>query len=117
MTLVANESDRTFLGEVGSLRARPDNCCQERPSAASLRPRYAEGRVQAPALTALVPAPVRHFKQRADLAGVGMMRITLDGGLSRSIPHQYGTVVHLEGESEWSVHGSRYATRPGNRSG
>ena len=41
------------------------------------------------------------------------MQLTLDGALSRAIPQRYGTVVHLEGESAWSVHGERYSTRPG----
>lgn len=59
------------------------------------------------------PAPVRVFTRRAALPGVGMMKLTLEGALSRAIPHLHGTVVHHEGESEWSVRGARYATRPG----
>jgi AraC-like DNA-binding protein len=62
---------------------------------------------------AIHPAPIRHFLHRDALPGVGMMKLTLDGALSRAIPPRYGTVVHLEGESEWSVRGARYATRPG----
>lgn len=59
------------------------------------------------------PAPVRVFKQRPSLPGVGLLRLKLGGPLSRAIPHRYGTVVHLEGESVWSVRGEPYATRPG----
>lgn len=42
-----------------------------------------------------------------------ILQLTLEAGLSRAIPHQYGSVVYLEGKSEWSVTGRRYMTSPG----
>jgi len=62
---------------------------------------------------AIDTAPMRVFKHRPELAGVGMLRMTLGAPLSRAIPAKYGTVIHLEGESEWTVRSARYATRPG----
>jgi len=51
--------------------------------------------------------------RRDALPGVQVVRLTLDQVLSRSVPHRYGTVLHLEGESVWSVRGASYSTRPG----
>jgi AraC-like DNA-binding protein len=45
--------------------------------------------------------------------GVGVVQLTLDRGLSSAVPHRYATVLHLEGQSVWSVRGARWATRPG----
>ena len=42
-----------------------------------------------------------------------MIRLTFDRALSRSIPLQYGTVLRLEGESEWSVGRERWTAGPG----
>ncbi|MBS2030689.1 MAG: helix-turn-helix transcriptional regulator [Deltaproteobacteria bacterium] len=42
-----------------------------------------------------------------------MVRITLDQGLSSAVPHKHATVLHLEGESIWSVRGAHWSTRPG----
>jgi AraC-like DNA-binding protein len=51
--------------------------------------------------------------RRAPVRGVGVVQLTLDQGLSRAVPHMHSTVLHLEGESVWSVRGARWATRPG----
>jgi AraC-like DNA-binding protein len=58
-------------------------------------------------------APALRVKHRATLPGVSMCWRTLDDGLCRSVPHRYGTIIHLEGESHWSFRGSPYSTRPG----
>jgi AraC-like DNA-binding protein len=49
----------------------------------------------------------------AALPGVGVVQMTLEQAMSRAVPHRYGTVLHLEGESEWSVRGAPYSTHPG----
>jgi AraC-like DNA-binding protein len=51
--------------------------------------------------------------RRAAAPGVGVVQITLDQGLSCAVPHKYSTVLHLEGESVWSVRSARWTTRPG----
>ena len=58
-------------------------------------------------------SPVRIYKHRAELPGVGMLQMTLGGALSRAVPHRFGSVIHREGESEWSFRSARYETRPG----
>ena len=42
-----------------------------------------------------------------------MIQLTFEQGLSRAIPLHYATALRLEGESEWSVGGERWATGPG----
>lgn len=44
---------------------------------------------------------------------MGVVQLTLDKGLSSAVPHKHASVLHLEGESVWSVRGARWATRPG----
>jgi AraC-like DNA-binding protein len=51
--------------------------------------------------------------RRATLNGVAEVRLTLEQGLSRAVPHYYASVLHLEGESVWSVRGAHWSTRPG----
>jgi AraC-like DNA-binding protein len=42
-----------------------------------------------------------------------MIRLTFERELNRVIPLQYGTVLRLAGESEWSVGGEQWTTGPG----
>jgi AraC-like DNA-binding protein len=53
------------------------------------------------------------MRRLAALPGVGVMNLTLERGLSRAVPHKYSTVLQLEGQSESSVRGARWSTRPG----
>lgn len=62
---------------------------------------------------AAISQPLRQFRRRAELPGVRILELTLEAGLSRAIPQQHGSVVYLEGKSEWSVTGERYLTRAG----
>jgi len=48
------------------------------------------------------------------LPGVGVVQITLDHHLSSAVPHKHATVLHLEGQSEWSVRGAHWSARPGS---
>lgn len=59
------------------------------------------------------PGRVRVVGRGAALAGVADIRLTLEEGLSRAVPHHYATVLYLEGESVWSVRGASWSTRPG----
>jgi AraC-like DNA-binding protein len=47
------------------------------------------------------------------LPGVGVLQLHLERGLSRAVPHKYSTVLQLEGQSESSVRGALWSTRPG----
>ncbi len=47
------------------------------------------------------------------LPGVGVLQLTLEAGVSRTVPHKYGTVLQLEGQSVSSVRGVHVSTRPG----
>jgi AraC-like DNA-binding protein len=57
--------------------------------------------------------PRRVMDRRPGLPGVTMLRLTFEHGLSRAIPPHYSVALRLEGESEWSVGGERWATSPG----
>lgn len=60
------------------------------------------------------PVFSRSVWRRTSLPGVTQIRLSSDRALSRAIPLLYGTVLRLEGESEWSVGRETWTSRPGS---